>query len=152
MDVCTHKEGWALKNCFWVVELEKTLESPLESKEIKPVNPKGNQAWIFIGRTDAEAETPIFWPPDEKNWPIRKYADAWKNWVGGEGENRGWDVWMASLTQRTWMWVNSWSLLKLMSIESVMPSNHLILCRPLLLLPSIFPSILFSEQTEAQKV
>ena len=66
-----HKESWALKNwCFWTVVLEKTLESPLESKEIQPVNPKGNQSWIFIGRTDAEAETPILWPPDTKSWLI----------------------------------------------------------------------------------
>ena len=68
-----HKESWALKNwCFWTVVLEKTLESPLDFKEIKPVHPKGNQSWIFIGRTDAEAETPILWPPDVKNWLIWK--------------------------------------------------------------------------------
>ena len=64
-----HKESWALKNrCFWTVALEKTLESPLNCKEIKPVNPKGNQLWIFIGRTDGETEAPILWPPDVKNW------------------------------------------------------------------------------------
>ena len=63
-----HKEGWAPKNlCFWTMVLEKTLESPMDYKEIKPVNPKGNQSWIFIGRTDAEVEGPIFWPPDAKN-------------------------------------------------------------------------------------
>ena len=68
-----HKESWALKNwCFWTVVLEKILESPLESKEIKSVNPKGDQSWIFIGRTDAEAEAPILWPPDAKNWILRK--------------------------------------------------------------------------------
>ena len=68
-----HKEGWVLKNCcFWIVELDKTLENPLDSKEIQPINPKGNQSWIFIGRTDAEAETPILWPPDEKRWPMGK--------------------------------------------------------------------------------
>ena len=72
-----HKEGWALKNwCFWTVVLEKTLESPLDCKEIKPINPKGNQSWIFIGRTDAEA--PILWPPDVKSWLIRKDPDARK--------------------------------------------------------------------------
>ena len=66
-----HKESWVLKDwCFWTVVLEKTLESPLDCKEIKPVNPKGNQSWIFIGRTDVEAETPILWPPDAKNWLI----------------------------------------------------------------------------------
>ena len=74
-----HKESWELKNwCFWTVVLEKTLEGPLDFKEIKPVNPKGNQSWIFIGRTDAEA--PIFWPPDVKNWLIGKYPDAGKDW------------------------------------------------------------------------
>ena len=74
-----HKESWELKNwCFWTVVLEKTLEGPLDFKEIKPVNPKGNLSWIFIGRTDAEA--PIFWPPDVKNWLIGKYPDAGKDW------------------------------------------------------------------------
>ena len=76
-----HKEGWAPKNwCFWTVLLEKTLDSPLDWKEIKLVNPKGNQSWIFTGRTDAEAETPIFWPPDAKGWLIRKDPDAGKDW------------------------------------------------------------------------
>ena len=76
-----HKYGWALKSwCFWTVVLEKTLESPLDSKEIKPVNPKGNQSWIFIGRTDAEAEAPKLWPPDSKSWLIRKDPDAGKDW------------------------------------------------------------------------
>ena len=76
-----HKEGWVPKNwCFWTVVLEKTLESPLDSKEIQPVNPKGNQSWIFIGRIDAEAETPIFWPLDAKNWLIGKHPDAGKDW------------------------------------------------------------------------
>ena len=70
-----HKEGWALKNCGAMV-LEKTLESSLDSKEIKPVNPKGNQPWIFIGKTDAEAEAPILWPPDAKNWLTAKDSDA----------------------------------------------------------------------------
>ena len=76
-----HKESWALKNwCFWTVVLEKTLESPLDFKEIKPVHPKGNQSWIFIGRTDAEAETPILWPPDAKNQLNGKDPDAGKDW------------------------------------------------------------------------
>ena len=67
------KESWALKNwCFWTVVLEKTVECPLDSEEIQPVHPKGNQSWIFIGRTDAEAETPVCWPPDAKNWLIGK--------------------------------------------------------------------------------
>ena len=76
-----HNKGWALKNwCFWTVVLEKTLESPLDCKEIQPVHPKINQSWIFIGRTDAEAEAPILWPPDAKNWLIWKDPDARKGW------------------------------------------------------------------------
>ena len=75
------KESWALKNwCFWTVVLEKTLESPLDCKEIQPVHPKGNQSWIFIRRTDVEGETPILWPPDAKSWLIWKDADAGKDW------------------------------------------------------------------------
>ena len=76
-----HKKSWAPKNrFFWTVVLEKTRESPLDSKEIKPVNPKGNQSWIFFGRTDVEAEAPILWPPDVKSWLIRKDPDAGKDW------------------------------------------------------------------------
>ena len=76
-----YKEGWALKNwCFWTVMLENTFESPLDGKEIKSVNPKGNQSWIFIGRTDTEAEAPIHWPPEAKNWLIGKDPDAGKDW------------------------------------------------------------------------
>ena len=76
-----HKEGWVPKNwCFWTVVLEKTLESPLDTKEIKSVNPKGNQLWVFIGRTDAEVEAPVLWPPDVKGWIIRKDPDAGKDW------------------------------------------------------------------------
>ena len=76
-----YKESWAPKNwCFWTVVLEKTLESPLDCKEIQPVSPRGNQSWIFIGRTDPEAETPILWPPDATYWLIWKDADAGKDW------------------------------------------------------------------------
>ena len=76
-----HKEVWAPKNwCFQTVVLEKTLESPLDCKEIQPVHPKGNQPWMFIGRTDAEAETPTLWPPDAKNWPFGKHPDPKKDW------------------------------------------------------------------------
>ena len=76
-----YKESWAPKNgCFWTAALEKTLESPLDSKEIPSIHPKGNQSWIFIGRTDTKAETPILWPPDVKNWLIWKDADAGKDW------------------------------------------------------------------------
>ena len=78
-----YKESWAPKYwCFWTVVMEKTLESPLDSKEIQPVHPKGNQSWILIGRTDAEAETPILWPPDAKSWLIWKDPDAGKDWRG----------------------------------------------------------------------
>ena len=93
-----HKEGWTLKNwCFWTVVLEKTLESPLDSKEIKPVNPKGNQPWIFIGRTDAEAEAPILWPLDAKSQLTGKDLDAGK--AGRqkgtiEDEMGGWYHWL----------------------------------------------------------
>ena len=76
-----YKESWALKNwCSWTVVLEKTLESPLDCKEIQPVHSKGDQSWVFIGRTDVEAETPILWPPHEKNWLIWKDPDAGKDW------------------------------------------------------------------------
>ena len=76
-----YKENWALKNyCFWTVVSEKTLEGPLDSKDIQPVNPKGNQSWIFIGKTDADAEAPIPWLPDVKNWLIGKDLDAGQDW------------------------------------------------------------------------
>ena len=95
-----HKEHWVLKNwCFWTVVLEKTLERPLDCKEIQPVYPKGNQFWIFIGRTDAEAETPIVWPPYAKNWLIWKDPDAGKDWRREvkrtiEDEMGGWHHWL----------------------------------------------------------
>jgi len=111
-----HKESWALKNWgFGTVVLDKTLESPLHCKEIQPVHPKGDQSWIFIGRTDAEP--PIFWPPDAKNRLLektlvlrkiegrkRRDEQRWKR-----RQNRGWDSWMVSWTQRTWVWVSSGS-------------------------------------------
>ena len=93
-----YKESWAQRNwCFWTVVLEKTLESPLDRKEIKPVNPKGNQFWIFLGRTDAEAKAPVLWPPDVKNWLIWKDPDAGKDWRQEkegttEDEMVGWHV------------------------------------------------------------
>ena len=85
-----HKESWVPKNwCFWTVVLEKTLESPLDYKEIQPVHPKGHQSWIFIGRTHVEAEAPILWTPDAKNWLIWKDPDAGKHWEQKEkGEQR----------------------------------------------------------------
>ena len=76
-----YKESWVPKNwCFWTVVLEKTLESPLDSKEIQRVHPKGNQPWTFTGRIDVEAETPVLWPPDAKNWLTVKDPDAGKDW------------------------------------------------------------------------
>ena len=83
-----HKEGWVLKNwCFWTVVLEKTLESPLDFSEIKSVNPKGNQPWILFGKTDAEPEAPILWPPDVMDWLTGKDPDAGKDW---DRRRRGW--------------------------------------------------------------
>ena len=82
-----YKESWAQKNwCLWTVVLEKTLKSPLDCKEIQPVHPKGNQSWVFIGKTDVEAETPKFWPPDAKSWFIWKDPDAGKEWRQEEKE------------------------------------------------------------------
>ena len=100
-----HEEGWALKNwSFSTVVLEKILESPLDSKKIKLVNPKGNQPWILIGRTNAEAEAPVLWLPDTKRkrpWCFEILK------AEGEGDDRGWVGWMASLTQWTWISANS---------------------------------------------
>ena len=92
------------------VVLKKTLESPLDCKEIQPVHSKGNQSWIFIGKTDAETETPILWPPDAQNWFIWKDPDAGKDWRREEKGMTGWDGWMASPTRWTWVWPNfrSW--------------------------------------------
>ena len=120
-----HKEGWALKNWFFrTVELEKTRASLLDSKEIKPVNPKGNQPWIFIGRTDQFSSVQLL-------SRVRLFATPW-----------------TAARQASLSITNSQSLLKLMPIELVMPSNHLILCHPLLLLPPIFPSIrVFSNES-----
>ena len=94
------EESWVLKNwCFWTAVLEKTLESPLNYKEIQPVHPKGDQSWVFIGRTDAEAEAQTLWPPDVKNWLIGKDPDAGKDWRGEEkgmteDEMLGWQHWL----------------------------------------------------------
>ena len=103
-----YKESWAAKNwCFWTVVLKNTLESPLDSKEIKPVSPKGNQSWIFTARTDAEAESPILWPPNMKNWVTGKDLMLGRLKAGGEGDNRGWDGLMTSLTGWTLVWISS---------------------------------------------
>ena len=88
-----HKEGWAPKSwCFWTVVLDKTLESPLDCEEIQPVHSKGDQSWVFTGGIDAEAETPVLWPPEVESWLI---------WKDPKGDDRGWDGWTASQTQWT---------------------------------------------------
>ena len=103
-----HKEGWAPKNwCFWTVVLEKTLESPLDCKEIRPVNLKGNQPWIFIGRRDPEGEVLILWPPEVKSQLIRKDPVLGKIKGRRKRGYRGWDNWMTLPTQWTWVWGNS---------------------------------------------
>ena len=95
-----YKESWVLKNwCFWTVVLEKTLESPLDNKEIKPVHPKVNQSWMFLRRTVAEAEAPILWPPEAKNWLTGEDPDVWKDWRQEEkgmteDEMVGWYHWL----------------------------------------------------------
>ena len=99
-----HKENWVPKNlCFWTVVLEKTLESPLDCKEIKPVNPKGNQSWMFIGRTDAVTEAT--WCEELTHWTISFSWETLK--TGGKGDSREWDGRMASLTWWTWVWASS---------------------------------------------
>ena len=103
----TYKENWAPKNwCFWTVMLDKTLGSPLDCKEIKPINPKENQSWIFIGRNDAETEAPVLWPPDVKNWLIGKDLDAGKDW-GQEEKGTTKDEMVGWHYQRTCVWANS---------------------------------------------
>ena len=107
------EESWAPKNwCFWTVVLEKTLECPLDCKEIQPVHSKGDQPWVFFGRTDAKAEAPVLWPPHVKSWLIGKDPDAGRDWGQEEKgiDDRGWYGWMASPTRWTWVWVNSGSL------------------------------------------
>ena len=103
-----YKASWAPKNwCFWTVVLEKTLESPLDCKEIQSVHPKGDQSWVFIGRIDMEAETLILWPPDAKNWLIEKTLMLRKTEARRRRGLRRWDGYMASPTQWTWVWVCS---------------------------------------------
>ena len=107
-----YKESWELKNwCFWTVVLEKALESPVDCKEIQPVHPKGSQSWIFIGRTEVEAETPILGHLMRRTDSLEKTLVPGKTEGGRRRGNRGWDGWMASRTQWTWVWVDSGSWL-----------------------------------------
>ena len=101
-----HKEGWVLKNwCLLIVVLERTLESPLDSKEIKPVNPKGNQSLIFLGKTDAEADAPMLRPPDAKNWLTGQDLDAGKDWRQEKGTTEDEEVgWYHQLTEHEFEW------------------------------------------------
>ena len=123
-----YKESWVPKNwCFWTVVLEKTLESLLDCREIQPVHPKGDQSWVFIGRTDVEAETPILWPPDAKNWLTRKDSDAGKDWrweekgmtedemVGGHPWLNG-HVWVSS---GGWWWTGNPGVVPSMGLQRV---------------------------------
>ena len=116
-----YKENWALKNwCSWIVVLEKTLESRLDCEEIQPVPPQGNQSWIFIGRTDAKAETPILWLPDEKNWLIGKAPDNGKDWgLEEKGTTEaGWlDGWLVS--SGSWWWSGKPGVLQSMGWQRV---------------------------------
>ena len=121
-----HKEGWVPKNwCFQIVVLEKTLESPLDCKEIQPVHSEGDQPWIFIGRIDAEAEVPILCWPNTKSWLMGKDPDAGKDWRQKEKwttEDRRWYGWMVSLTQWTWVWTSSqrwWRTVKPCMLQSM---------------------------------
>ena len=116
-----HKESWAPKNwCFWTVVLEKTLESPLDCKKIQPVHPKGNQSWVFIGRTDAEVS--ILWPPDMKIWLIEKDPDSGKDWRKEEkgmteDEMTGWHHWLYGhvwASSRSWWWTGEPGVLQSM--------------------------------------
>ena len=104
-----YKESWVLKNwCFWTVVLDKTLESPLDSKEIQPVHPEGDQSWIFIGRIDIKLKLQLLWPPECKeltHWKRPWCCERLK--AGGERDDRGWDAWMTSLTQWRWVSVNT---------------------------------------------
>ena len=124
-----YKESWVLKNwCFWTVVLEKILESPLDCKEIQPVHPKGNQSWILIGRTNVEAETPVLWPSDAKNWLIWKDPDAGKDWRQEEkgtteDEMVGWHHWLDGhefwVSSRSWWWTGKPGVLQSMGLQKV---------------------------------
>ena len=121
-----YKESWVQKNwCFWTVVFEKTLESPLDCKEIQPVHSKGDQFWVFIGRTDVEAETPILWPPDTKSWFIWKDPDAGKDWRQEEkgmtkDEMVGWHHWLNGHEfSGSWCWTGRPGVLQSMGSQRV---------------------------------
>ena len=122
-----HASYYVWKNWyFWTMVLEKTLENPLDCKEIQSVHPKGNQSWIFIGRMGAKAETPILRPPDEKKLTYWKRPFWERLTAGGEGDDRAWDGWMASPTEWTWVWVGSgswWWTGKLGVLQSMGPQR-----------------------------
>ena len=124
-----YKESWVPKNwCFWTVVLEKTVETPLDCKEIQPVHPKGDQSWVFIERTDVEAETPILWPPDAKSWLIGKDPDAGRDWrqeekgtteeemVGWHHRHNGHEFWVGS---GNWWWTGKPGVLQSMGSQRV---------------------------------
>ena len=126
--VWNYKESWVQNSCFWTVRLEKTLESPLDCKEIQPVHPKGDQSWVFIGRTDVEAETPVLWPPHAKSWLIWKDPDAGKDWgqekkETTEDEMIGWHHWLNGCgfgwTPGSWWWTGRPVLLRFMGLQRV---------------------------------
>ena len=129
-----YKESWALKNwCFWILVLGKALESPLDCKEIQPVCPKGNQSWIFIGRTYAEAETPIFWPSDSKNWLTGKGLDARKDWRQ-EQKGRERMRWLDGITDemdivwvsaRSWWWTGEPGMMQSLGLQRVSQATEL---------------------------
>ena len=118
-----YKENWVLKNwCFWTVVLEKTLESLLDCKEIQPVHPKGDQSWVFIGRTDTEAETPVLWPPHVKSWLIGKDPDAGKDWrqeERGMTEDEMVDGTTCTMDTGSWWWTEKPGMLQSMGLQRV---------------------------------
>ena len=123
-----YKESWAPKNwCFWTLVLEKTLGSPLDCKEIQPVHPKADQSWVFIGRTDVEAESPILWPPDAKSWLTGKGPDAGRDWGQEEkgmteDEMAGWHPWLDGhvwVNSGRWWWTGGPGMLRFMGSQRV---------------------------------
>ena len=123
-----HKKGCVLKNwCFWTVVLQKTLESPLDCKEIQPVHPKGDQSWLFIGSTDVEAESPILWPPDVKSWLTGRDPDVGKNWIHEEkgmteDEMVRWHHWLNGhvwVNSGSWWWTGRPGVLETMGSQRV---------------------------------